>query len=184
MIGEGQKRIEGSLTRVAKLSSVASFLFATLFAVSFIIGFASIVGFVAVSFLDPSNSKNWLDCIFDIIPLMLLWIITSASLWIAFCIIRDMARSGSPFTKKHANRLKLLGIAALVGVFVETVVSPEARMSMSYGLLDIETHPSSFSEFPAIPINGQSLIFGLICLCFSLAFEYGALLQKLSDETV
>lgn len=40
------------------------------------------------------------------------------------------------------------------------------------------------NEYQGIPINIGLLTFGLFCICFSLVFEYGALLQKLSDETV
>lgn len=184
MTGEGLKRIESSLSRIAKLSNVVSVVIAMLLAISIVVGFASIIGFAIIGSDDSGAAKGWLDRLSDIAPLLLLWIITSASLLVVFCIFREMAHGGSPFTAKHAKRLRLLGIVSLVGVLVETIVSPEARMVMSVGILDIGTHPSSFTELPAIPINAQSFIFGVMTLCFSFAFEYGALLQKLSDETV
>ena len=186
MPAEGSKRIEKSFARIVKISHAIYGVLMALFLMAVVAGIICIIFPIISEMLSgvPSVKLSETHPALGIVPFIMLWIITSLSLWITCCIFKDISHGISPFSKKHAKRLRILGIITLGSMIVEALVSPDVSSTIHAGAVVISANFSEPPRYPYIPINAQSLVSSIFCICLSLVFEYGSLLQKLSDDTI
>lgn len=92
--------------------------------------------------------------------------------FIASFIFKDMKLENTPFTKKTADRLRVISLL----IIAVSIIVPSVRL-----LLLMVYIPSA--DF-YMEINLVQLIFAALFFCLALIFEYGAQLQRESDETL
>lgn len=96
----------------------------------------------------------------------------AAIFFLASFIFQEMDREKTPFTKKTANRLRVISLL----IIAVNIIVPSLRM-----LLTMIFIPSA--DF-YMEINLVQIIFAALFFCLALIFEYGAQLQQESDETL
>lgn len=99
-------------------------------------------------------------------------VVMSAILFVVSFIFKDMSLGSTPFTIKNANRLRVI---SLLLIALSVVVPP---LKMLFTLIFFTSVRAYFS------ISVGQLIFAIIFFCLALIFEYGAELQRESDETL
>jgi MFS family permease len=128
---------------------------------------------------------EWLDALEAFIPLdfFVLGLLPAAFIGIAMLILRDIAKGETPFSKKQSRRVRLIACLMFAWVVLGALLSaqvttfyPDALVSLSYHISDSST--------PTLYLDFGVLISAIVCYCISLAFEYGALLQRDSDDIV
>jgi hypothetical protein len=120
-----------------------------------------------------------------LIPLdsLILGFLPAVFIGIVALILRDISKGETPFSKKQCRRIRLIAYLMFARVILEsllfvgaTVFYPDALISLSYYV--------SESSAPTVYLDFEALISAIVCYCISLAFEYGALLQRDSDDFV
>lgn len=86
-------------------------------------------------------------------------------------IFKDMSLGNTPFSAANSNRLKVISLLLVA----YSVVIPPLQLFLS---LIISPQASIFIS----PINFGLLVFAAMFFCLALIFEYGAELQRESDE--
>ena len=98
--------------------------------------------------------------------------IMAAILFVASFIFNDISREGAPFTKKNSNKIRIISLLLIT----QCIVIPPLQL-----LIVMIFSPAT--EVSA-PINLGFIIVAAIFFCLALIFEYGADLQRQSDETL
>jgi len=95
-----------------------------------------------------------------------------AILFVASSIFKNIGREGAPFTKENSNKIRLISILLVT----QTLVIPLLQL-LTVMILSPATNASA-------PINLGTIFFAGMFFCLALVFEYGAELQRQSDETL
>lgn len=176
---------EKSLVRLKKASRVISVVSRILLCI-FCIGWAILTCIFAVLFFAPEIIPEAQPI--GIGPLLLCFLfglLVVASLRIAMLIFGDVAKGESPFTKRQVRRIRLVAIIFLVYVVAEMIFPTSAVPVVQGEALQVGYHVSAASsDVPVLNVNFGMLSAAVIFYCLSLVFEYGTLLQRLSDETL
>jgi len=98
--------------------------------------------------------------------------IMAAILFVMSFIFKDISREGAPFTKKNSNRIRMISILLIT----QTLVIPPLQF-LAAKLLSPVTNV-------LVSINLGSILVAATFFCLALIFEYGAELQRQSDETL
>ena len=98
--------------------------------------------------------------------------VMSAILFVASFIFKDMSRGATPFTTKNANRLRVISLLLIA----LSIVIPPLKMLLT--MIFFTSVKAYFS------INAGQIVFAIMFFCLALIFEYGAELQRESDETL
>ena len=109
----------------------------------------------------------------------------SAIFWVASRAFGDIAHEHSPFTTINSKRIKRLAWAMLAVLVAEALASPEFFSSMNIPGLNagiVATPDQLGNQLTFIDI--KPAVLALVCFGLSYIFEYGALLQQVSDETM
>ena len=102
--------------------------------------------------------------------------IMAAILLVASFIFKDISREGTPFTKKNSNKIR--GISILL--IAQCIVIPPLQLLA----VKIFTSTTNASDAYNINLNLGFIIVPVIFFCLAQIFEYGAELQRQSDETL
>ncbi len=96
-------------------------------------------------------------------------------------VMSGVAKGESPFVMTQVKRLRI--IAGLLGVYalVDCAISAN-KVLMQYDGMNVVYISAGYNM--VIPINVAPLIAAAVVLAFSYVFQYGVLLQELSDETL
>jgi len=89
-------------------------------------------------------------------------------------------QDGRPFTPKSTSSVRRIGGLIIVYAFV----TPIASMIPSLFMMNTLQLPAGIQLNPQYAVNGLALVAGLLTLLLSLVFDYGAQLQRQSDETL
>ena len=155
------KRVE-RFTRVAKLVAILVFL-------SYGWYIVSTVYLTAVGRLRLENP--W--------PGFLLTGFALAILVLAFRVVFSLRADASPFTGANAKRLRWIGLLLIVYEPLQGALSSRLTASLAG---ELSTEGTQVSVH--VSLGGLLIVVGLAILAISFVFEYGAQLQKLSDETL
>ena len=136
---------------------------------------ASILAVLESSSISVSMIIGGLSRLFAVATVAVLFVVLSQ-------LFRDMSESKSPFTKKQANRILLMGVISFLNVAFGAVSSLFAPISTELG--DISAGFVSTPMTLNLHIDVPSLLMAITCFCLSYVFRYGALLQWLQDETL
>lgn len=185
MLDSSTKHIESSFTHIKKLSAKLSLFFKVILlavcvtAACFVVAslfLLALPGILPVSFSFTGR---------EVTAIVVSQTVVGCILWVIYSVFDNIAKGSSPFTARIARRIRWIGWLMLLGTILGTLLSPElnaimhlpGNISLGYNSLDANT------PF-AIPVNGGLIIGAVVCFCLSLVFQYGALLQHLSDETI
>lgn len=159
------------------------------FRILFYLSCLGCVGLVGLSlysvFMNNEVEAIWLGII-GIAPICLSYASFTLVIRSLNIIFRDISCGNSPFTHNQAARIKVISLLLLaVGVM-------DFFISMNYAnIIDLGQYISVgyVDSMPAgrllpIHIDLKILIASAIGFCLSTVFEYGSLLQELSDGTV
>lgn len=184
MVDNEIEETERSLVRLKKASKVISVVFRILFYIYCLVWLALVVLFSVLTFspeLVPSAQS------IDVIPLLsclLFGFLIAALLRVATLIFADVAKGESPFSHRQIKRIRIAALVFLVYVVAEmlipsggTTIVPEGDWHVAYS---VSEEPSA----SVVDLNFGMLGAAVIFYCLSLVFEYGTLLQRLSDETL
>ena len=108
-----------------------------------------------------------------LIPEIINGLFMASILFVASSIFKDMSRENTPFTQKNANRLKLISsFLVALGILIQPL---RALLTIVF----VSPHSDIFFS-----VNLGYLVFAAMFFCLALIFEYGAELQRESDETL
>jgi hypothetical protein len=136
------------------------------------------------SFMFPHAFK-WLNDFEISIPLdfLVLGFLPAAFIGIATLILQDISRGETPFSEKQSKRIRLIAYLMFARVVLESLLLVVITALYPDGLIFLSYYASE-SSTPVIYLDFGALISAIVCYCISLAFEYGALLQRDSDDFV
>lgn len=183
MASKHAERISDSLARVGRYSDIASKALKIFLAVYLVLAIpisCYLTGSIVVSGL---NLPDLLWMSLQLLPIVLSIAVTALVLATLRLIFADISVGGSPFTDEHSRRLFLIGwllVASFIfGAVASVAPMPYAQIgSLTFGFFVPSADPSGIS------FDFSSIMWAVVCFCFSYAFKYGALLQQLSDDTI
>jgi hypothetical protein len=129
---------------------------------------------------------QWLDSFTISTPFnsLVLGFLPAVFIGIATLILQEISKGETPFTKKQSKRIRLIAylmfaqvILGLLLTTVTTALYPDGLVVLSYYHIPESSALTTYLDI-------QALISAIVCYCISLAFEYGALLQRDSDDFV
>lgn len=140
---------------------------------------------IALSFFDYLTSDNT-----DLLGFLLALVVATAFFaWIVSfvrfvaLIFSDILKGKSPFSQKQIARIRILSALMMVFFFMDLAFSfGSITLSNQFGI-QVTLVKTSFAYNPPVSINGGALFMAVVLYCLSVFFEYGSLLQRLSDET-
>lgn len=96
-----------------------------------------------------------------------------AILFFAGAIFKDLSVEPSPFQLKHAQRLKKIGTLTIL-----VSILPAVAQSVTLKIIS----PAAEADTDGLGLIG--IVLAIMFYCLGRIFEYGAMLQKQSDETL
>jgi len=87
---------------------------------------------------------------------------------------------GRPFSAESTSKVRRIGVLVIVYGFVTPIASMIPVLFMMHAM----QLPDGIQISPQYNINGLAIVAGLLILLLSLVFDYGAQLQRQSDETL
>jgi hypothetical protein len=128
----------------------------------------------------------WLDSLEISFPLdfLISGLLSAAFIGIATLILQDISKGETPFSRKQSKRIRLIAYLMLAQVILELLVTTVTTTLYPDGLVVLSYYRISSSSTPTTYIDFGMLISAIVCYCISLAFEYGVLLQRDSDDFV
>lgn len=182
MSEEGQ-RVEASLDRIRKFSKVVG----AILRVSFVLVLLYWLAFTALSIVSMTFSVDFgietTESIYVLLVLLGIGFIM-AILLKGSDVFKDVALGESPFTLVQARRFKAVSLIVLVYVLLEALLSPGCMALLQMSGIDVGYVFVDYASSPSISINIGALLVAAVFFSLSLVFEYGLLLQELSDETL
>ena len=183
MSEEGQ-RVEASLDRIRKFSKVVG----AILRVSFVLVLLYWLAFTALSIVSMTFSVDFgietTESIYVLLVLLGIGFIMAILLKIGSDVFKDVALGESPFTLVQARRFKAVSLIVLVYVLLEAPLSPGCMALLQMSGIDVGYVFVDYASSPSISINIGALLVAAVFFSLSLVFEYGLLLQELSDETL
>lgn len=175
---------ERALNRLKKTGRFLSTGFRIIFVVYCIIWIALAGLFFLVAFFPdvvPGSGSGGLQ---PFILCVLFGLLIAGLLRIAVLIFDDVSKGESPFSIRQVKRIRLAAILFLAYVVLEMIFPSGQSSLVQQGDFQVNYWVADRSEHTSIQINFGMLGAAIIFYCLSLVFEYGTLLQQLSDETL
>ncbi|MRX83540.1 hypothetical protein [Eggerthella guodeyinii] len=176
---------KAALSRMAKASRVIAIALRAIFVATCIF----VVLLLALYFYQLGTFDGEIDIV-ALLTSIAYHVLTAAVscliLFVAIKVFDDIARGTSPFTEKQASRIRLIGILLVAGVVLDipSLVIDPLMVQSSQVHLGIGPAQDSPTGNPELRVN-MPLVYGAALSFFlSYVFKYGALLQRLSDDTV
>lgn len=179
MLKEEAREIGAPLERIVKISKLVSNILKVLIVLFLLVLVVAIVFVIATLF---GLLQGFIVDISALVPLAIYSGATLILLKIMQDVFEDIAKGSSPFTSMQVKRLRFAALILFIGALVETLFSGSAFSIVQNCDMNISYHDSSISG-NALKINAGSLI-GAAFLFTSYVFEYGALLQEFTDDTL
>lgn len=105
-------------------------------------------------------------------------------LWIAYRVFDDVSKGESPFSRVQVKRIRWVAYVLLLYAVIDMLFPTGEAFLMQEGSFHFAYTVANGPNNPSISINIGTLATAIIFYCLSLVFEYGTLLQQLSDETL
>lgn len=179
MLSKNSAHINESLSHLGKLSGYAQKILKILLIVYLVLAIPVYCYGAIHVFGSGSNS---FEIALRLIPDALSIVIPSLVFIVLVRIFGDIFIGNSPFTVEQSKRLRLIGFLMLADIVFIALSSATPFPETHIGTLTLGIVPPEKPE--GITIDVSSLLWAILCFCFSCVFRYGALLQQLSDETV
>lgn len=175
-----EEKIYQSLGRLKSVSRVAGRLLRVLFyiyIVATLVIFAAI--FLRIVSLDYSIG-DILSTIQRFLPNLIMVAIATLLFRLFIRVFEDMSRGEFPFSDMQSLRWKTVGWLLLGKMLFELMISfaPFSIESVGDMLVGLSVQPI------IVNVDVASVLWAIVSFCLSYVFKYGALLQRLSDETL
>lgn len=175
-----EEKIYQSLGRLKSVSRVAGRLLKVLFYIYIV---ATLVIFAAIFLWIVSLDYpigDILSTIQRFLPNLIMVAIATLLFRLFIRVFEDMSRGESPFSDMQSLRWKTVGWLLLGKMLFELMIS--------FAPFSIESVGDMFVGLSVQPIivnvDVASVLWAIVSFCLSYVFKYGALLQRLSDETL
>lgn len=183
MAFEEEKEYDASLKKVRKTCRAFFYALRTLYILALIVWVALLlVCIFSVLFPEPffqSGSVTVLTlgqvAVFGVLSVFL---IRNAML-----IFRDMHRGESPFAITQSKRIRVIAYLIFIQAILESVFSTALTtlfVNEDFALAYQVSNPTE----PSLFVNIGALVVAVLFYCLSIAFEYGALLQRDKDTFI
>lgn len=179
-VANDEEKIYQSLGRLKSVSRVTGRLLRVLFyiyIVATMVIFAAM--FLRIVSLDYSIG-DILSTIQRFFPNLIMAAIAILLFRLFIRVFEDMSRGESPFSDMQSLRWKAVGWLLLGKMLFELMIS--------FAPFSIESVGDMFVGLSVQPIivnvDVSSVLWAIVSFCLSYVFKYGALLQRLSDETL
>lgn len=182
MLENEAKEMQAPLRRIVKTSKLMKGILKIGMVLFGIVLVASII-LVAAKFLALLPVDGFEIDISALIPFVVYGIATLVLLKIMHDVFADIAKGESPFARVQVKRFRWAALILLIGAIVEAIFSSSAMSVVQYDDMNITYHDSSVPG-NALRLNAGSLLGAALLFTISFVFEYGALLQEFTDDTL
>lgn len=186
MIGEETRDIEKTLLRVKRMCKAIKILCIATMGI-FSVLWITVLGIAAFAAFQEGFDISALG---SLIHMVVFGLIVIALFGLSIRIFSDVIQGNSLFDSKQITRIRIAAILFLAITVTDAVASFEysfdtevAGLSLGVTHNQEYTPPQENTAF-MLNINGGPLILSIVLYCLSVAFEYGALLQRYNDETL
>lgn len=170
-----------SLARINKVCMGISLVIKVVFAIICLF-WLFVAGSMVISFVGSFDSGEISGLgIIPIVLHILRGVIVAVLFVLLIGVFSETAKGESPFTLKQVGRLRQMALALLVYAILELMFSASSVM---FQLGSLNSGYLSTSGSAIITIDFAPLIASAVVFAFSFVFQYGVLLQELSDETI
>lgn len=184
MLSLDAERIQTSFLRMKRASKIIGLIFRVVLVLNVAMAVVLFGTSIVVAF-DPSILPVRTEPFgIGTIPILLSQAIACVALYILMRLFEDISKGESPFTFVQARRLAIIGCLLTVGILVEALVFTGSNPSLSIPDAVNMGYEGSPSVKQMFFINGAYVVGAILSFCLSYTFKYGALLQKLSDDTI
>lgn len=179
MVGQEAKEINAALGRISKTCNAISLICLAVFGLFGIFWTVELFSSVFELVSEGTNDIGlmiFFDTLVNGAGIILL-------LLVAFIFFKQAAHGNTPFSAKQIKRIRIAGIVlliiALFQCFLSLYYSYDAILfDLKAGFIVDAIFNETFIEYDLVTLALGLFLFGL-----SVMFEYGMLLQRLSDET-
>lgn len=178
---EDKVETEHSLAKVHKVCRLIGIIVKIIFVV-FCVCWLSTVLLMIYSLINPSELGAAEGVSVPRIALYFVHGFAVALIFVVFIgIFVDAVKGQSPFVMKQVKRLRLIAGLLAIYAIVDDVISGHIGLVQYAGL---NSGYVSTGGNEIIPINLAPIIGASVAFAFSFVFQYGVLLQELSDDTI
>lgn len=150
----------------------------------YVVGSCAVLGMLVISCASRSFSS------LDYLNLGLSMAVSVLSIAATVCVMTvllrsfdDIAALRSPFSRRQAKRFRLAGVLMVVKFVLLLVASVLPTVALQVG--EVSFGFPAVSDAPGSPVlDFSSLLWAVVLFGLSYIFQYGTLLQELSDDTV
>lgn len=183
MLIDEMREVETSLRRTRKICKFLKYVFkiALVFFVALWVVLLLVIA-LSIFSVGPFNQLN--ISLSVTLPLVFYIFATIMLLSIMHGVFRDIADKRSPFSKTQVRRFRWAAVVLLAGAVVEAVFSSGVVPIAQIDDVNVNYRDSSAARGHTISINAGSLLGAALLFTISFVFEYGALLQEFTDDTL
>lgn len=178
MSGDEYRELESSIAgvrRTCRWVGTSCKIGAVVFAIGWGVLIAIMLFDIAISAIDVGKAKA-------LTYVLLHGSVIGALLLLSISVFSDVAKGEPPFSLKQAARLRAVGLLFAALVVVEAVLSYGFVYTAEVPNAPLQVYVAG-AEQGRVEINVMAAFFAIMLLGLSMVFRYGALLQRLSDET-
>lgn len=179
MLRSDVEEAELSLSRIRRMSKVVN---STLKAASLLL----LIFLVVTVVLSVASSAGLLNVglgtrVLDLIVLSVYALVIIGLVYTVANVFADVVKGESPFTLAQGKRFRIIAVLLLVYVFLDAAMSTGTVAQIHIGDLELGYDVVDKST---LSVNVGALFGAGFFWALSRIFEYGVLLQELSDETL
>lgn len=172
--------MEDRLSRIRRLSGIANMLIVIIQIILVVTLVVSVVAFVVNRAVYHTSAVFvGVSSLVGVVGVMGVMVLLSG-------LMKSLRNQRTPFDLQNAKRLRGVGVF-LMGLAVVQFIT-DVVVAFSVSVMEVPSASGTVTVgFRSVAFHYTSLVLvvlGLAVLCISLAFEYGALLQQQSDETL
>lgn len=174
-----------TLARMAKTSRVIALAFRLAFAVvCCCLVFA--VGLFCYNVALGQAGDGVVDAALGIATNVLVFAVLGLTALVIANVFASIAEGGSPFTEAQVKRLRVIGalLAAEAVLSVVTSALHPVMLQSDVLVMGVGSMKTAAAPLPLVEVNASFVIGSVLAFCLAYLFKYGALLQRLSDDTV
>lgn len=150
----------------------------------YVVGSCAVLGMLVISCASRSlSSLDYLNLGLSVAVSVLSIAATVCVMTVLLRSFDDIAALRSPFSRRQAKRFRLAGVLMVVKFVLLLVASVLPTVALQVG--EVSFGFPAVSDAPGSPVlDFSSLLWAVVLFGLSYIFQYGTLLQELSDDTV
>ncbi len=178
----GEKEIAGALERLKSIALIVKVTLIIVLSAYCLLILGLVIGAISSTFWPDLFGTLVQMSVPDLIPLMVHAVLTIVLLIYGIFIFRDVSVGESPFTLTQSKRVRRSSAVFLLYALFDLVCSPSIMSWVDARFVNLGYWTPDGGPV-VLQVDVGVLIAAVLLFCLSLVFKYGALLQRLSDET-